>query len=197
MAIKNLSDKEFNKLEKALPYLPVKHAALISILIYCGLRVGELVRLQLRDIELVNGMPRMVNIRGATTKTRKGRDVAIPFKAAKLVSAYFKELVSRKRELQKDDYLFQGRRDRSYLSSRAVQSYIEKTGDHLLKRHITPHMLRHTYATMLLKNTSTRQVQMLLGHSKLSSTEIYTHPTNEDLTATVDRTFSTKKIPKK
>lgn len=193
--IKILPEKDFSKLEKALPYLRPKQQAVLAILMYCGLRVGELTRLRLSDIKLENGKPREILVRASTTKTRVGRYVPIPYMATKPMLTYLATNPAKAQELTPESYLFPGKRGRAFLGSRAIQTAVATVCRITFKKHVNPHLLRHTYATMLLKHTDIRQVQMLLGHKKLSSTEIYTHPTFDDLTSAVDRTFARKKSP--
>lgn len=87
-------------------------------------------------------------------------------------------------------FLFQGSAGREYMSVHGIEQLVNRICHKVLHKHITPHTLRHTYATMLLKYSNIREVQMLLGHKKLSSTEIYTHPNRLDLAKSVKKTFS-------
>ena len=66
------------------------------------------------------------------------------------------------------------------LTTRAIEKMLQKMGLILFGKQIYPHMLRHTFATKLMRLTDIRTVQMLLGHVNLSSTQIYTHPNSTD-----------------
>jgi len=66
-------------------------------------------------------------------------------------------------------------------SNRQMERHLFAAGSISIGRHLTPHMLRHTFATKLMRITNIRTVQELLGHKRLSSTQIYTHPSQEDL----------------
>jgi len=71
-------------------------------------------------------------------------------------------------------------------SNRQMERHLLAAGSVSIGRHLTPHMLRHTFATKLMRITNIRTVQELLGHKRLSSTQIYTHPSQEDLRKAVE-----------
>lgn len=72
------------------------------------------------------------------------------------------------------------------LTTRQIQRIIKSAGAHSLGREIHPHLLRHTFATRLMARTSMRVVQQLLGHSSITSTQIYTHPNSNDYQKAID-----------
>lgn len=187
--VTSLSDSHFRKLEAALPSLSLLEAAVISFMLYCGLRVGEVARLTLRDIEDLDSTSPSVHIRPAISKTGYGRFVPIPPKARKHVHDYIYLYSNRPQALQPGSYLFPGTAGRPYKSVHGIEQLVNRCCQRYLSKHVTPHTLRHTYATKLLKFSNTREVQLLLGHVKLSSTQIYTHPTNEDLSKSVEKAF--------
>jgi len=67
------------------------------------------------------------------------------------------------------------------MSNRQIERRVEHIGKNALGRRLTPHMLRHTFATRLLKVTNIRAVQDMLGHQRLTTTQIYTHPDQDQL----------------
>lgn len=73
------------------------------------------------------------------------------------------------------------------LTYQQIERILAKAGQQACHRHVTPHMLRHTFATRLMRVTSMRVVQGLLGHRQLSSTQIYTHPTQTDHDEAIDK----------
>lgn len=74
------------------------------------------------------------------------------------------------------------------MSPRTIQRMIQEAGQHSLGRQVTPHMLRHTFASRVLKVSNLRVVQMLLGHASIQTTQLYTHPDADDLTAAIAAT---------
>jgi integrase/recombinase XerC len=138
-----------------------------------GLRVGELMRLNVRDFEPDR---RELRVRG---KGNKERVVPVPGQAHASLAAY---LELRKRPGLLAEPLFLNRRG-GRLSDRSIRALLRKR---LLRagvgRHASPHSLRHSYATHLLEaDVNLRAIQDLLGHERLSTTQRYTHVSAERL----------------
>ena len=188
--IKVLSDSEFKKLEAALPSLSLQESAILSLLLYCGLRVGEVAQLILKDLEDLDSTSPSVHIRAAISKFGHGRFVPIPQKAHKYIHDYIFLYTPKPQPFQPGSFLFPGTAGRPHKSVHGLEQMVDRIGRRLFHKHITPHWLRHTYATRLLKFSNIREVQLCLGHMKLSSTEVYTHPTNKDLSKSVDKAFT-------
>ena len=139
-----------------------------------GVRVSELVGIKINDIDLDN---RRIKILG---KGNKERMVYFGKVCEKLLNEYLSD--SRPKLVKNNDYLFINKNG-SNLSSRGVRLIINnivKTS--ALKLNVSPHTLRHTFATHLLNNgAELKVVQELLGHENISTTGIYTHVSNEHL----------------
>ncbi len=165
----------FDSIELDTP-LNIRNRLIVELLYATGMRVSELTNLKLEDI---NFDDREIRVTG---KGNKERIVLFGDYAYKYLKMYLEEgrplLLSKRQEnallLNKDG----GR-----LSSRSVENIINKIVDHAaLKHKISPHVLRHTFATDLLNNgADLKTVQELLGHESLSTTQIYTHITSERL----------------
>ena len=146
--------------------------ALLELLYASGLRVSELVRL---DLEQINLDTREIRVWG---KGAKERVVLMGKPAAEAVATYIHEgrpkLLGEKRSTALLVNRYGGR-----LNERRVQRILEKyAGVAGIGKRVHPHMLRHTFATHLLDGgADLRVVQELLGHAALSSTQIYTHVT--------------------
>ncbi len=149
----------------------------ITELLYdCGLRVSELVNLKLQDIDLKS---KYIKCYGKGSKER-----IVPFgkKAKHAVENYLKERenIILKNNI-KNTKQFLLRESGKSLTRQDVYNFIRKLGEKIHK-HISPHTLRHTYATHLLENgADLRVVQELLGHSDVSTTQLYTHITKKRL----------------
>lgn len=143
---------------------------IVELLYGSGLRVSELVSLNKEDIDLSGSL---IRVRG---KGGKERIVPLTDLAGNAIIDYLRQ---RKDEDEALLLNYQGTR----LSSRSVRRILEKIEKKAkLNQHVHPHMLRHTFATHLLDGgADLRSVQELLGHKKLSSTQIYTHLTREKL----------------
>jgi integrase/recombinase XerC len=153
--------------------------AILETLYSTGLRVSELVSLRIRDVDLIGGTLRVVG------KGQKERMVPIGSYGIRAIHRYLEKL-GPKRDLP-DRPLFQNRSGKA-LTDRSVRRILKKYWAQLgstLK--ISPHALRHSFATHLLdRGADLRSVQELLGHSSLTTTQIYTHVTTERLKKVYD-----------
>lgn len=155
---KVLSKDEINLILANISNL--KHKLIVMILYSSGLRVSEVVNLKRIDIS-------DNSILVSQGKGKKDRYTILSGKVKELLMKYLCETDF------KSKYLFEGR-DGKY-TIKSVQMILKKASAGLGK-HVTPHMLRHSFATHLLENgTDIRYIQQLLGHSKLETTSIYTH----------------------
>ncbi len=150
--------------------------AILETLYSSGLRVSELVGLNQDDLDFFSGL---VRVRG---KGKKERIVPVGPPALKAIQEYTQQKPPKLRDngLKKPLYL---NRSGGRLTDRSVRrmilKYCRTTG---LKKEVSPHMLRHSFATHMLDNgADLRSVQELLGHENLSTTQIYTHVTTKRL----------------
>jgi len=188
--IRLLSNADFTRLQDVLYKFSDKEHAIMAILMYCGLRAGELIRLRIKDLDIDDPRERELHVRGQTTKTGAGRFMPLPPLATEALENYLRKHRCPHTPCSPQDFLFPGSAGRHHLSVHGIEQLVNRICRKVLHKHITPHTLRHTYATKLLKYSNIREVQMLLGHKKLSSTEIYTHPNKQDLAKSVKKTFS-------
>jgi len=174
-----LTEEEVTKLiEVALPKdeRGLRDRAILETFYSTGIRISELVGLNMDDIDFIGGI---VKVRG---KGKKERIVPIGDHAISAIRAY---LEKRKRQ---SEVLFLNRSGRR-ISDRGVRDIVEK---YLrlasLRQGVSPHTLRHSFATHLLnRGADLRSVQELLGHVNLSTTQIYTHLTTERLKSVYDK----------
>ncbi len=152
--------------------LSARDRAMLEVLYSSGIRVSELVDLEMSDLDLVEGVLR---IRG---KGRKDRLTPIGSQAIKALQRYFelRQLDHKSQNGSSTQRVFLNKHGES-LSTRSVRRKLDKylmmAG---LDPGISPHTLRHSFATHLLNNgADLRSVQELLGHQSLSTTQIYTH----------------------
>ncbi|GFE60911.1 site-specific tyrosine recombinase XerD [Geobacter sp. AOG2] len=150
--------------------------AMLELLYATGLRVSELVGLRLREVNLDSGYLMTVG------KGNKERLVPIGESACDKVGAYLTVVRAKVDPLGETPFLFLSRLG-SGMSRQAFWNIIKKRA--LLagiRKNISPHTLRHSFATHLLENgADLRSVQIMLGHADLSTTQIYTHVTRERL----------------
>ena len=148
-----------------------KSKLMITIAYACGFRVSELINLKVGDLNF-NEM--IGHVRQA--KGRKDRVFNIPQRLSKQLQ---KQVEKQKGFGQ--EYLFSGPKGR--LSERNIQKIVKKAAENAgIDKEVHPHTLRHSFATHLLENkTDIRMIQELLGHADLSTTQIYTHISTEEL----------------
>ena len=150
--------------------LGVRDQMILELLYGSGLRVSELAGLNRKDVDFESSLLR---VRG---KGSKERIVPLTKYALDAIQAYLLMREDQERALLLN---YQGSR----LSTRSIRRVLDKLAlEAGLPQHLHPHMLRHSFATHLLDGgADLRSVQELLGHAKLSSTQIYTHLTRERL----------------
>ncbi|WP_289043505.1 site-specific tyrosine recombinase/integron integrase [uncultured Olleya sp.] len=148
----------------------LKHKTIITLLYSRGLRISELINLQLKDISLDR---KQIHVQSG--KGRKDRIVSIADHFIPMVVEYY-------RSYKPKIYLFEGINKGKY-SAQSVRQFITKSCKKAkLNKPVTPHTLRHSYATHLLENgVDIRYIQSLLGHAKPETTMIYTHVQRKDL----------------
>jgi len=152
----------------------LRDRAIIEMLYSSGVRVGELISLKIKDMDFKG---KTVNVLG---KGKKERLLPVTSQAIDSIENY---LMKRPGGEEKDSIIFCNLKGEP-LTERGVQYIIDMLARNCgIYRKITPHMLRHSFATHFLENgMNLRYLQALLGHSNLSTTEIYTHLSIEELT---------------
>lgn len=162
------------------PTVPHRDVAILETIYSCGLRISELCGLRAEDIDWHG---QMVRVRG---KGKKERLVPIGAPALEAVRAYWAQLPSA--PAGATPVFLASARKLTPLQPRILQrrlkQYLATAG---LDPHLTPHKLRHSYATHLLDaGADLRTVQELLGHAHLATTQVYTHVTTERLKQAYD-----------
>ena len=172
----------YNNMEEILnvPNIKTKEGqrerVILEVLYASGVRVSELVNIKLKDIDFSN---KNILIFG---KGSKERLVSFGDYALEYINLYLKEGRNLLLDGVKSDYLIVGKKSEKLTTRRVEQIIDDVIKRTSIKLNITPHMFRHTFATHLLDNgCDLLVVQELLGHASLSSTEIYTHVSNEHL----------------
>ena len=152
----------------------VRDGAMVELMYAAGLRVSELVGLNIRDVDLDIGTVRTLG------KGSKERIIPIYDTAIQSIGEYIAFTRPTHARNQKEEALFLNRRG-GRLTRQAFWLRLRKLSVKVgVSTKITPHMLRHSFATHLLHGgASLRHVQELLGHSNIATTQIYTHLTDE------------------
>ena len=148
----------------------LRNKAIMSLMLHCGLRLSEVVNLKPGNINLTKG-----KLRVESGKGKKDRDLAIP--------DYLTDLLDTWRNIRsKSNFFFstlKGRKFSDRYIQQMVKRYSYKAG---INKKISPHTLRHTYATEYYRQTKDIEtLRRILGHSDVSTTTIYITPANIDV----------------
>jgi integrase/recombinase XerD len=168
-----LSTREVDRMEEAIDlskWEGHRNRAIIEVLFSCGLRVTELVTLRLSQLYLDEGYVRVMG------KGSKERLVPISHRAIDELALWFDSRCHMDIKPGEEDYVFLNRRG-AHLTRTMVLIIIKKTAEDAgIKKTVSPHTLRHSFATALLEGgADLRAIQAMLGHESIGTTEIYTH----------------------
>ncbi|MDP6922592.1 MAG: site-specific tyrosine recombinase XerD [Lutibacter sp.] len=181
-----LSEKEIDQLIAAIDLntaLGERNRSIIETLYSCGLRVSELIQLQLSDLFFEEGFIRVIG------KGNKQRFVPINPQTQAYIQSYI-DNIRRVGKIDKEyeDTLFLNRRGRQLsrvMIFTIVKKLTEKAG---ISKRISPHTFRHSFATHLLEHgADLRAIQQMLGHESITTTEIYTHLDRQFLKAVINQ----------
>ena len=175
-----LSFEDVEKIANAIDLstdLGIRNQCMIEVLYGCGLRVSELIDLKISDI---NFKEKFIKVQG---KGKKVRYIPLAEYTSELIKNYIKNVRSKNKINKKyEDFLFLN--SRGTCMSRVIvfiiiKELVEKAG---IRKNISPHTFRHSFATHLLQNgVDLRFIQEMLGHSSITTTEIYTHLNTDEL----------------
>jgi len=148
-----------------------KSKLMISMIYACGFRVSELASLKVQDLEFENKIGHIKQAKG-----KKDRVFNIP----EFLFDDLKEQAERQKQ-ESQEYLFTSKNGK--LTSRNLQKIVKTAVENAgIEKEVHPHTLRHSFATHLLEDgIDIRKIQELLGHADLSTTQIYTHISSEEL----------------
>lgn len=168
-----LSVEEVDRLEQACDlskWEGQRNRTIIEVLFSCGLRVSELINLRLSDLFLNEKFIRVMG------KGKKERLVPISESAVKELQYWFMDRNLMKIKPGEEDFVFLNRRG-GHLTRMMIFTIVRRLAEAAgIEKTISPHTLRHSFATALLEGgANLRAIQDMLGHERISTTQIYTH----------------------
>jgi len=157
----------------------IRNHTLALVMLDAGLRVSEVTGLDITDLIFNNAPVTSVLVRPEIAKNHKERSVPVSTRLSEAISQMFVAYWS-------DHYknvhhkAFASNVPDKPLTTRQLRRIISSAAIAALGRSVHPHVLRHTFASKLMRVTDMRTVQDMLGHSNITSTQIYTHPNEDD-----------------
>lgn len=185
--IKTINDSEVHKLLTAAFQQSFRDFTMISLALSAGLRCSEVIGLHIEDISPYGDISTVLTVPNRIGKNNKTRQIPINVETRDILSKFLTLKERRSEPLNPDSFLFLSRYSHKPLSSRDLQRIVKELSISSIDRAISPHVLRHTFATRLLKHTNLRVIQELLGHSSIQTTQIYTHVNTEDSRLAIDK----------
>lgn len=165
---------------------PRRNLVMTLLLLDAGLRVGECVQLLQTDLFIHDSPAESLLIPAEISKSKRSRQIPL---TARLKN-WIQTLYTFHWQPNMDpvvNYAFYVTRPKRHISTRQVERFLARAARQSINRKIHPHILRHTFASRLMRVTNARVVQQLLGHKRLTSTQIYCHPNQQDLTDAIGR----------
>lgn len=154
------------------------------LMLDAGLRVGEVCRLQVKDLLINNEPIRSLQLDSCLAEKSCTRLVPLSNRTIKAIQL-MRDAIWTSTSAPPPSFAFYSLCPESPITTRQVQRIIADASWQAFGRRIHPHVLRHTFASRLMRVTSAPIIQELLGHKNLSSTQIYCHPNGDDLQAAI------------
>lgn len=159
---------------------------MIETALYTGIRCAELIGLNFEHIMADGKISRRLVITRDIGKGGKAREIHLHPGLYADLGQYVQGLRGRGWPTEPWCPLFFSQKGSRRLSTRDFQRITRRTGLQAIDRAVNPHMLRHTFATRLLENSNLRIVQLALGHEAITSTQIYVHPSTDEMAQAVN-----------
>jgi len=157
----------------------MRNYTMALLMLDAGLRVGEVVQMTGRNLMFNCAPVTSIIVAAEITKSKRERQIPVTQRLSEAIKKMHVTIWSPDINLNIPFAFYQLDKEQP-ITTRQVERIIKKAAIETIGRPVNPHMLRHTFATKLMRITSVRVVQELLGHRNLSSTQIYTHPNQDD-----------------
>ncbi|KKM98261.1 hypothetical protein LCGC14_1159640 [marine sediment metagenome] len=183
---RHLSDLELPAFTAKLSAEKQPYKLVIAIMLYAGTRLTETVKLAWVDLIHNDDVKTAIVLDATITKANKERVIPISAVLAEEIRVAYHTFAVTK-GIRMCNSIASRSPDGKPLTGRTIERRVGTVGYAAIGKRITPHMLRHTFATRLLKVTNIRAVQDALGHARLSTTQIYTHTSTDELRQAIDQ----------
>lgn len=159
--------------------ISLRNTCMFLLMLDTGLRVGELVQLLQGDLFFEDTPVQTLTVRPEIAKRGVERQIPLSPRLKQIIGRMWFEVWPKTADWS-EHYAFYNCQPHSHITTRQVQRMIKGAGYDALRRLVTPHKLRHTFATRVLAASNIRVAQQLLGHASIATTQIYTHPNSLD-----------------
>jgi len=169
----------------------VRNYCMALLMLDAGLRVGELMSLRLSDLYFNREPVRTIFIKPHMTKNKVPHSIPVSTRLSKALTSFFIAWHFLDPNIAEQFAFCRPARDKP-ITTRQVERIICAAGWKAFGRPVHPHVLRHTFASRLMRVTNSSTVQQMLGHKYLSSTQVYCHPNEEDKRQAIDLASQTE-----
>lgn len=187
--IKSLTDKQYSALMSRIEEAEIRDRCIILFLLHTGLRNGEVCRIRFSDFALEGQILHSITVLNGHKGGGTFRFVPLTPVLTECLALYMTWWKSRGAGLCYNDLTFITKNAKGGIQTRDLQRIVGKHTLSWLGVRYTPHSLRHTFATRCLACSNIRVVQQLLGHTCISSTQVYTHPSSDERAKAVRGAF--------
>lgn len=163
-----------------------RNRMMISLAVNTGLRCSEVIHLTIECIRPYDVITPMMLLPGTIAKGGYAREIPLKPDLRAELASFLKRKFDWGEGMLQNDFLFVSRFTRNKLNTRDFQRILREISIKSIGRAIHPHILRHTFATRLLAVSNLRIVQQILGHKNIQTTQIYTHPSSNELSVAVE-----------
>ncbi len=187
--IKSLTEAQYSIFMTMLDGIRIRDRCILLFMLHGGLRNGEVCKLNWSDVCIDREVFHTIRIINGHSRKKDSRYVALTPKLVESLQDYILWCDHNGVYQDADLSLFVTRNLRIRMQQRDLQRIVANYTMSCLREAYTPHSLRHTFATRCLRCSNIRVVQQLLGHSSLTSTQVYTHPTSDDRSNAINQAF--------
>ena len=173
-------EREIDRALTVKEWKQARNVTLFVLMIDTGLRVGEITRLSEEHLWFIKSPVKVLTVPPHIAKGKRTREIPLSCKATFALARWFIKANYQFNEIPSFP-AFPCRPSGGAITTRTVERIITAAAEKSIGICCNPHMLRHTFATRLMKITDIRTVQELLGHKSVASTQIYTHVTDDDM----------------
>lgn len=164
----------------------VRNYLMCLLMLDAGLRVGEVVKLKILDLYIGGSPVSSLHLRKEIAKGHRERMLPLTGRIQETICLMYEKWWFSMSNSNSANAFF-GTSSNKALTTRQVERIVARHSISSIKRQIHPHVLRHTFGTRLMRQVNSRIVQTLLGHKNIQTTQVYTHPNNDDLEHAIEK----------